>query len=443
MKHPHNTTAFEIGAQIDGRYRVEKEIGRGATGVLYKAFDAALERPCALKVLESDDAVVYERLRREAAALAAVRDRHVPDVYAFGTHARRPYFAMEFIEGHTLGRIIAQHAAHGGEFVPLDRSLQILREVCAAMAEIHRVGVVHRDIKPDNVVLEDRTARTVLVDFGCAVVRDHWDGLISGTPKYLSPEAIHGRKPSVANDLYSFGCLAFHLWTNRVPYEARTFDELMLAHATDPIPRLSAIRPELALFEPILESLLAKDPSARPTNAAIVRNALDELQSQVFAHDRRRAHRTASGETTALGRSEHGIRVLVVDDEPSFARLAARCALIAHADVPVAVSRAESVAQAIASIQRKMPNLVVLDYLLPDGNGLELLSQLRAMPGSEQVAVLVVSQYVTQHEQWRFDSLGVSEFLDKPVDFTALVAAIQRVSSARGWTFDSPQREVG
>lgn len=418
---------------VDGRFEVEKEIGRGGMGVLYRAIDIHLQRPCALKLLRGKYSRDRERLRKEAAALAAVRNEHVVDVYTFGVHDELPYFAMEFVVGMNLAAIIREHAAHANVFVPLRRAVQILCDLCDALNAIHKVGVVHRDVKPDNVIVEDHTGRSVLVDFGTAALGDDGDEIV-GTPGYFAPETLFTPKSTPAQDLYSFGCLAYQLLTNKPPYPGREFEELLRQHAKSPIPKPSLLRAELAPFDELFTELLAKDPADRLSNAAIVRNALeDRLSIALAASPVEVSAPEPVAEDITARRGAGSLRVLVVDDDPLFARIATRCALVAFSDVPVAVAKATTAKDAIASIEQKRPDIVVLDYHLPDGNGLDVLTRLRAERGGSNADVIVASNFLTSAPRWRFDVLGVREFVEKPVDFTALVAVLQKIATRRGW----------
>jgi serine/threonine-protein kinase len=423
------------GEIIDGRYRVEQRLGHGGLGVIYRALDVDLERRCALKLLAGDLGVeAREQLRREAKALATLRSGHVASVYAFGEashHGGRPFFAMEFVEGRDLGGLVHDHYRERSE-VPLHRAWQLLRELCDGLSAIHGAGLVHRDIKPENVIVEQRSGRAVIVDFGAAICAADWKSGILGTPYYMPPEAFRGERPSSAFDVYALGCLAFELLTGRRPYEATSYEEMAVQHGSAPIPKASRLRPELAHLDGLFEQMLAKDPAARFPNATALGNALD---------DRLRATRTASpngaGDEEPQGQAATppagSLRVLVVDDDPVSAKLLARCVQVAFADVHVAIAHAATGAAAIANAERVRPDLIVLDYLLPDTNGVDVLSRVRALGEGGHPEVIVASGDVGSGERWRFDILGVREVVAKPIVFATLVEAIRGVASRRGW----------
>jgi serine/threonine-protein kinase len=414
------------GEIVDGRYRVEETLGHGGVGVIYRAFDVDLERRCALKLLSGAlGEGGREQLRREAKALASLRSDHVASVYAFGEHRGRPFFAMEFVEGLDLGEILLEHYERHGSEVPLHRALHILRELCDGLSAIHGAGLVHRDLKPDNVIVEHRSGRAVIVDFGAAACSGDSRTGILGTPYYMAPEAFRGDRPTSAFDVYALGCLAFELLTGRKPYEATSFEGMAEQHVSAPIPRPSCFRPELDRVDDVFARMLAKAPEDRYPNAAALGNALD---------DRLRQGADASEPaSSAVAPSSGSLRVLVVDDDPVSVRLLSRCVQVAFADVHVAIARASTGAAALANAERARPDLVILDYLLPDSNGVDVLSRIRALGEGSHPEVIVASGAVGSGERWRFDILGVSEVVPKPFEFAKLVEIIRRVASRRGW----------
>jgi serine/threonine-protein kinase len=197
---------------FDGRYAIERELGRGAMGVVHLARDVELDRLVALKVTSAalDDETAINRFRREAKALASLRHDHVVQVYAAGRNEGRVYFAMEFVDGETLDEILIEHQAHGAR-IPLFRTLTLLRRIAAGLDAVHAAGLVHRDVKPSNIVVEAGTGRPVLVDFGVVLaLRLDSDPDSGGTPLYMAPEQIHRLEPVTARtDQYALACTAF------------------------------------------------------------------------------------------------------------------------------------------------------------------------------------------------------------------------------------------
>ncbi|MCC7541358.1 MAG: protein kinase [Deltaproteobacteria bacterium] len=418
------------GLLIDRRYRVERELGRGGMGIVLLAEDADLRRKVAVKLgrptsSAEDDSV--EHLRQEAVALASVRSAHVAAVHAFGTHDGRPFFVMEHVEGQDLQSVIHEHYRTHREEVPIHRAVAILRQIADGLGAVHRAGIVHRDVKPANVIIEHVTGRAVLVDFGIAAHGpvDHEAGA-PGTPHYMAPELHEARgasaSASVQADIYALGCLAYELLTGSPPFGGSTPLELYYRHMMEAPPRPSSRRGDLAFLEPLLLRMVDKRPEARFASCAAVATALEQIGL------------TPSGRSTpSCAGAEAAPRVLVVDDDPVFGRLAARCAQIALADVAVSVSRESSAEAALENVQRRRPDLVVLDYRLPDMDGVDLLSHIRELKNGMHTRVLVASGDVGREARWRFGILGVSDFVDKPVDLTSLVARIAQLARDHGW----------
>ncbi len=410
---------MQVGDLVRDRYRVEALLGSGAVGSIYRCLDVDLDRTCCLKVLRDEHRDVD--LRTEARALASIRHENVVAIYELGRHEGEPFIAMEFVRGKDLGWLILEHYGVHRAPIPVTRAVQLLRSVCDGLSAVHGAGILHRDIKPANVILEDRTGRAVLVDFGAAVSAA-WEGATVGTPHYMAPETFRGAPPSVRTDLYSLGCLAFELLTGAVPYDADDVPTTARLHQDASIPRASAYRPELAMLDDLFDTFLHKDPAQRPTSAAMFGN---QLEDRLF-RDR------AEPLSETITPSSEGIRILVVDDDPTFARMAARCVQVAFADVRVSLKRVGTGAAAMESALRRRPDLVILDYLLPDSTGVDVLSHMRAHGGHHTEAI-IASGALGAKERWRFQILGVTEFVDKPVEFAALMALVHRIALSRAW----------
>jgi serine/threonine-protein kinase len=412
---------------IDGRYVVERELGRGAMGVVYIGHDKGLERRVALKVIApmfARDPEFVTLFRREATALASVRSEHVVSVHAFGLHEGTPFFVMEYVEGADLAEIIASYAERGG-VVPIHRAATILRQTAGGLAAIHAHGIVHRDIKPSNVLVEARSGRPVLIDFGLALRQasggDREPGM--GTPFYMAPEQWRGDVPSPATDVYAFGATAFELLTGRPPFCAESADQLMAQHLGEEPPRASARRPSIAPLDEVLSRAMAKEPASRYASGADLLRALDlalrdTLPRGVPIDD------TSQPPPSVLA-TNRPLKALIVDDDESFRTFVDRALSIAFAGRPLSVRQASSGESAIAAVRADMPDLVVLDFDLPGLNGIETLSYLRAFPRGSSARVLVVSGKVEEIGRWQFDLMGVMDFVEKPVQIRDLARALK------------------
>lgn len=419
---------------VDGRYAIEGELGAGSMGRVYLARDVGLDRQVALKRIAPGAAgeATEARFRREAAALARIRNEHVVQVYSFGPHGDSYYFAMEYVRGRNLEAIIEEHAAHGSH-VPLARALTILAQVAEGLSAAHGAGVVHCDVKPANIVIEEHTGRPVLVDFGLAYrerASSSPGGVTMGTPAYMAPEqgplAEVGARVTGAVDVYSFGCTAFDLLTNRPPFVAQSVIELLRQHAHVDPPRLSSFRPELGPLDPVIARALAKRPELRFRDFAELREAL--LKDGA-------AWMGALAPESPVERTEpfSAVDVLVVDDDEAFRRFAARAAQLALYRTAVRVTSVGSGEEAIAAARERRPHLVLLDYDMPRVDGVSTLSALRALPGGTDARVIVVSARAGAEERWKFGVLGVSDFVQKPVSLPALVDVLSTIAARNAW----------
>lgn len=412
---------------IDGRYRLRMMLGQGGMGRVYDAWDIHLHRPCALKLMtRATSATDVERAAREARALASIRHRGVPVVYAFGRDSGRPYFVMERVVGTTLRDVVRKHYANKAR-VPVHRAIAIALDVADALGASHAAGVLHRDIKSENVIVEAETGRTVLVDFGIATSRDGARSSAPvGTPETVAPEIWDGAAASVASDVYALGCLVYELLTGHSPFAAESLQGVVEAHRSRTPPPLARYDERLAPFEDAVARALAKDPAQRPRTCAAFRAALETARADAEGLEPDQLTVLLPGEADA-------VRILVVDDDPIFARLAKRAAQVAFAETLVSVARADTGEAAVANAAQRMPHLLLLDYHLPGMNGAEALSRIRSLPSGESVAVIVLSGAIGEEDWWRFSSLGVGAHVTKPVDFGALVAAILDKARPRGW----------
>jgi Protein kinase domain len=265
-----------------GRYELREELGAGAQGAVYRAWDPQLECEVALKVLhprlEATDRV-GERMLREGRALAKVRHQNVVNVYAAEVHEGQIGLCMEFIRGRTLEEILKAQGAFGeGEAVTVGL------KVGHALSAVHAAGLVHRDVKARNVMREDK-GRIVLMDFGTG--RDHAQlakagaGDLVGTPLYMAPEVLAGAAASQQSDIYSVGVLLYYLVTGQYPVEGKTLDDIIQAHVRGRRKPLAERRPDLPDdFIRIIDRAIAPDPDARYETAAMLVHDLVSLDAE-------------------------------------------------------------------------------------------------------------------------------------------------------------------
>jgi serine/threonine-protein kinase len=260
-----------------GRYSIVRELGRGGMGIVALARDVALDRPVAIKLLPpglAESPVHRARFVREARTAAALSHPHIIPIHAVEEHAELVFFVMTFVDGETL----AERVRRAG---PLSSAecVRVVQEIAWALAHAHANGVVHRDVKPDNVLIERASGRVVVTDFGIARTSGppsaSGEADIAGTPRYMSPEQASGDSLDGRSDLYSLGALAFFAATGRPPFDAPSPAAVLVKHAVEPAPALSSVRKGLPpRFAEAIDRCLAKDPAERWTSAEELATAI-------------------------------------------------------------------------------------------------------------------------------------------------------------------------
>lgn len=273
---------IEAGTSVEG-YRVERLIGRGGMGVVYEAVQTSLERRVALKVLRpelADDPDFVERFRREGRLQASLEHPHVLDVYEVGESEHGLFLSMRLVTGQTLLDLLRD-----GE-LDAERSLRLLDQVTGALDFAHEAKLVHRDVKPQNVLIGEGD-HAFLADFG--LTRGSTDttvastGPMLGSVAYVAPEIVRGEEPTPASDRYSFAATVFHCLTGDVVFPLGSDAAVLFAHAAEPPPSAAERRPELPQdLDAVMDAALAKEPDSRPKSArSIIRSVRDSLGPRV------------------------------------------------------------------------------------------------------------------------------------------------------------------
>jgi serine/threonine-protein kinase len=252
--------------QINNRYRIEDTLGKGGMAVVYKARDLTLERNVAIKVLRqrySTDPAFREHFQQEARAAANLSHPNIVTVYDFGFDSEHLFIIMEYVPGSDIKQL-QQDIEH----FELEETLSLVEQACAGVGYAHRAGLVHCDIKPQNLlVTPDRQLK--IVDFGIAralatINPEEKAEIVWGSPSYFSPEQAAGLPPSPASDVYSLGIIMYEMLTGRVPFSAANPTELARMHRQDLPPSPRQLNPGIPVeIEQILLKTLAKEPAAR------------------------------------------------------------------------------------------------------------------------------------------------------------------------------------
>lgn len=271
-----------IGRVVSSRYRVIKQLGEGGMGQVYLAVHEAIEKQIALKVLKPEYSAkedIVTRFQQEAISASRIKHPNVLEVFDFGTLDNGcAFLAMEFL----LGNDVADELIRAG-FLDTSRALRIMLQVCRALAAAHKAGVVHRDMKPDNIFLQrtgDGEEIVKIVDFGIAQLRNPDEdaksdakprrrltktGMIFGTPEYMAPEQAAGKKADSRVDVYACGIILFEMLTGAVPFTGDSFMAVLAAHLNDPAPSMMEFRPDLTISQE-LHDVVARMLEKKPEN---------------------------------------------------------------------------------------------------------------------------------------------------------------------------------
>jgi serine/threonine-protein kinase len=303
-----------------GRFEVLAEIGRGAMGIVYKAKDPMLERIVAIKTInmgmDRDGAEMYEkRFYQEARAAGGLNHPNIVTVYDIGKTDTECYMAMECIEGAELRTLLLP-----GRPLPVPRALSIAAQVAEGLAYAHERGVVHRDIKPANIMVPESGA-VKITDFGIARMRSSnvqtQTGMMMGSPKYMSPEQVIGKRADHRTDIFSLGVILYEMLTGATPFTGESVNAVMYQIVNFVPPAPSALNPASpAVLDGVVAGMLAKSLEERYQSAAEVARALRQCELQ--------AHGAATGATSTLplGMLAAGLAPTVVDKEVKSAVLA-------------------------------------------------------------------------------------------------------------------------
>ena len=258
---------LDFQSALAGRYSLERELGRGGMGVVYLAREVRLDRPVAIKLLpphQAGDGHLRERFLREARTAAKLSHPHIIPIFAVDEAGEFVFFAMAYVAGETLTERIQRRGPLG----PSDAG-RVLREVAWALAYAHSQGVVHRDVKPDNIMLEEATGRALVADFGIAGLVRGAAGLdggeVIGTPEFMSPEQALGEHVDARSDLYALGVVGYFALSGKLPFEASKASEVLAKQITEPAPKLASIAAGVPRrLAQAIDRCLEKDPLSRP-----------------------------------------------------------------------------------------------------------------------------------------------------------------------------------
>jgi HAMP domain-containing protein len=278
------------GSLFADRYEVLSTLGKGGMGVVYRARDLTLDDIVALKVLRGemlkDDPTHLERFKQEIKLARRITHRNVLRTHDFGETAGTPYISMEYLEGVTLKDLIRNKGA-----LPVPVGLRIAKQMCQGLEAAHLQGVVHRDIKPQNMLILPETGDLKIMDFGIARVQAvkpgaeaglTTAGTVMGTPDYMSPEQAQGLPADFRSDIYSLGIVLFEVFTGALPFTGDTLMQIVLSHIRNPPPAPRSVNPQVPeRLEAVILKSIDKDPARRYQTVGDLLDDLDEVSAQV------------------------------------------------------------------------------------------------------------------------------------------------------------------
>jgi tRNA A-37 threonylcarbamoyl transferase component Bud32/CheY-like chemotaxis protein len=405
-----------LGTEIAG-YRIEERIGRGGMGVVYRAQHMNLQRRAAIKIIApefADTKGFRSRFIREARIAAALQHPNIVTVYDAGQSGSTLYIAMQFIRGSDLAAILNEE----GRLRPY-RAIDVCRQIASALDAAHGMALIHRDVKPANVLIEGR--RAYLTDFGLTKSSGATKsaltqaGELVGTIHYVAPEQIEGGQVDARTDVYSLACLLFHCLTGDVPFVRDTDVAVIYAHLSETPPKLTDVRPELPVgLDAVIAKALDKNPERRfqscsdlMSAARVVIDAAGPLADTMPGRGV-----PAGGDTpdvlTAVGRpvpSADGAPTVVPDTERRARMLLAGLDQRTRAIVQVSVGERCEVESApegedlLDTVRDRRPDLLVLDWNAPDLASRDILDALRDDPVARESKVLLVIRDKQAHSR--------------------------------------------
>lgn len=290
----------QVGTLLSGRYRLDAQIGTGGMSTVYRAFDTVLERQVAIKLMHREiasDSDQLERFRREARAVAQLNHPHIVTVIDAGEDDNTPYIVFEYVEGETLKDRIRRYGR-----LPIQEAIAYAIEIARALGVAHERGIVHRDVKPQNVLVDEEGSAKV-TDFGIARTLDQEgltaDGRVLGTTDYVSPEQALGHPVTGQSDLYSLGIVLFEMLTGDVPFKGDNQVAVAMKHVREQLPDVQVHRPEVSsALAAVIDRATAKDTADRyATDAELITDL-----EQVLAYETQRSGQV-TGEATAVLRT--------------------------------------------------------------------------------------------------------------------------------------------
>ncbi|HEY2509340.1 MAG TPA: protein kinase [Polyangiaceae bacterium] len=443
-----DTTLFELGELVADTYEIRGVLGEGGMGRVYLAQDLLLNRRVALKA--SWPTIDPALLQKEAQAIASIRHPGMIEVYAAGTHRGIAFLVMEYLYGVNLASFLEKRQV---DSKPLEvrETLDVLIPVADALAAVHRAGIVHRDVKPANIMLTPN-GRIVLMDFGLFQPENLSRSAPSGTPEYMAPESLQGDvdpRNAFFIDVYALGITAYELLTGEVPFLGDSAMATISQHIDLEPTSLREVRPDVGQrLAALVHEMLAKDPLERPPSMEAVafrlRAAKDNLGTS--GPQRRPQPQASVAVSTPSVQPTPKFGVLVVDDDQALAKLLSMYTLRAVPEALVTiVGDADA---ALSAVRDRAPDVMLVDLHMPRINGIELCMMLRGMRLADHCTIVAVSAGAREGDIELLRQLGITRFVPKGSELSSrlnaemkeLYHAWQRGAGAPRFSIPAPPR---
>ena len=471
------------------RYEWLETLGRGGMGVVFKAHDRDLDEVVAIKVLYGhvgDDGAILTRFKREISLNRKVKHPNVARMYDFGAGGGHPYITMEFVPGKDLQTVVLEEGR-----VPPARALRILRQICLGTESAHEQGIVHRDLKSQNIIV-GRDDVVSILDFGLArgAVDDRLtlEAVVLGTPHYISPEQAMGQPADARSDVYSIGIIAFEMLTGVLPFTADSALGIAMKQISEPVPGNLSLYPDIsqglrqtvhralekrredriqgaseleAAFARAEAELAGGSPDADgDAMTREVESVLDDLDATARA--RRQALISGTGAKTPVVPHRARVPVPPLHPPPPPAAPAAPATVPgaprptgrptvfvvmsdgadrisagkAFADSGCIAVEARTGEEVLELLMSRSPDAVVMDVALPKTDGFEVARILKGTPTFASVPVLLLGNRIDRSQEHFAKQVGASEILPRPVSERDLVARVWKLLGSRGYYRD-------
>ena len=367
--------------EVAGRYLIERRLGAGGMSTVFMARDTVLERPVAVKLLAEhladDEAFVY-RFRREALSAARLQHPNIVQVFDSGQdpNTQRHYIVMEYVDGPSAADMLRERKQ-----LEIGETVRLVRDACHGLDYAHRAGVVHRDVKPGNLLFAEEMGITKLADFGIAKAAEQTRitqvGSVLGTAAYLSPEQARGEEAGPASDIYSLGVCAYQFLTGRLPHEYASLTELALKQQQDPVAPMRESRPEVPPeLDDAVRVSLERDPEARYANTLEMAEAIEAgMQGE------------ATAATQRLGMSDYDMTQALDDTDAT--RALPRTSL---GPSPTRVHQAPPTAEPVQAARARRAQRGAAQRAARPRRGGSFLALLAALAAIAIVAIVLLSQ---------------------------------------------------